>query len=44
VGNSVRTIDETVEAARSDITIMTNLLEARVLEGPADAFPACPRP
>ena len=38
VGNSVRTIDETVEAARADITIMTNLLEARVLEGSSAAF------
>ncbi len=33
VGNSVRTVSETALAARSDITIMTNLLEARVLIG-----------
>ena len=38
VGNSVRTVTETVQAAAGDITIMTNLLEARLLEGPEDLF------
>lgn len=38
VGNSVRTVAETAIAAQSDITIMTNLLEARVLSGPDATF------
>ncbi|MBI2802003.1 MAG: [protein-PII] uridylyltransferase [Gammaproteobacteria bacterium] len=37
VGHSVRTLDETHAAAATDITIMTNLLEARLLSG-ADAI------
>ncbi len=40
VGNSVRTIAETADAARGDVTIMTNLLEARLLVGTADIFEA----
>lgn len=35
VGHSVRSVAECVEAARGDITILTNLMEARVLRGPA---------
>ncbi len=34
VGHSVRTVDECAQAASGDITIMTNLMEARLLEGP----------
>ncbi len=34
VGHSVRTVSECVEAARGDLTILTNLMEARVLRGP----------
>ena len=34
VGHSVRTMKEAVSAARDDITIMTNLMEARTLCGP----------
>jgi len=35
VGASVRTVEQCVEAARDDVTIMTNLMEARLLAGPA---------
>jgi [protein-PII] uridylyltransferase len=35
VGASVRTVDQCVEAARNDVTVMTNLMEARLLAGPA---------
>ncbi|MGE3774868.1 MAG: nucleotidyltransferase domain-containing protein, partial [Gammaproteobacteria bacterium] len=40
VGHSVRTIEECVQAARDDITIMTNLMEARLVEGPPALFAA----
>ncbi|QFU77745.1 [protein-PII] uridylyltransferase [Halioglobus maricola] len=33
IGHSVRTVKECVENARGDITILTNLMEARVLRG-----------
>jgi len=33
IGHAVRTLDECVEAARRDITVQTNLLEARRLAG-----------
>lgn len=36
IGHSVRSIKDCVREARSDITIMTNLLEARHLSGQAD--------
>jgi [protein-PII] uridylyltransferase len=38
VGHSIRTIKECYEHARDDITIMTNLLEARPLVGSAELF------
>lgn len=34
IGHSVRTVPECIEAATSDITILTNLMEARVIRGP----------
>lgn len=37
---STRTIDETAEQACADQTVMTNLLEARLLDGPASLFQA----
>lgn len=36
IGHSVRTVDECVERARQDITILTNLMEARVIRGSED--------
>ncbi|WP_082880342.1 MULTISPECIES: [protein-PII] uridylyltransferase [unclassified Oleiphilus] len=33
IGHSVRTIDECIEAAKSDVTIATNLLETRTIDG-----------
>jgi len=36
IGHSVRTVQECVAQARKDITILTNLLEARVLCGPVE--------
>lgn len=38
VGQSVRSIQECIDAAREDITIATNLMEARPLIGPEDLF------
>lgn len=38
VGHSVRTVAECIEASASDITIETNLLEARLLCGADDLF------
>ena len=39
-GQSTRTVEETVELARRDQTVMTNLLEARLLHGPQALFEA----
>jgi len=33
IGHSVRSIDECIEAAREDVTILTNLLETRTIAG-----------
>ncbi|THF63457.1 [protein-PII] uridylyltransferase [Pseudothauera rhizosphaerae] len=38
IGHSVRTPDECLDAAAQDITVQTNLLEARLLTGNADLF------
>ncbi|WP_438864192.1 [protein-PII] uridylyltransferase [Neptunicella sp.] len=38
IGQSVRTIKECVKLAKNDITIATNLLESRVLEGCPDTY------
>ncbi|MFP4647925.1 MAG: [protein-PII] uridylyltransferase [Halorhodospira sp.] len=43
VGHSVRTIDECIEAAASDITIATNLIESRLLAGSAELYAAIRR-
>ena len=40
IGQTVRTLDECADAAQQDITIQTNLLEARLLTGNAALFEA----
>ena len=39
-GHSVRSVEECVEAARGDQTVMTNLMEARLVTGSAELFDA----
>ena len=38
VGHSVRTVQDCIEQARADITVATNLMEARLLCGPQQLF------
>ena len=38
IGHSVRTVAETFEAAENDITVMTNLLESRLISGEQQLF------
>jgi len=38
IGHSVRTVDECIEEATNDITVITNLMEARLLTGSHDLF------
>ena len=40
VGHSVRTVAESAEAARADLTVVTNLMEARLVAGDPEPFEA----
>jgi len=40
IGNSVRTVEQCREEAARDVTIATNLMEARLLAGPREPFAA----
>ena len=43
VGHSVRTVDQCIEAATGDVTIVTNLMEARLLDGNSALYEAMRR-
>jgi [protein-PII] uridylyltransferase len=43
VGHSVRTLDECEAQARSDVTVLTTLMETRLLHGPGRLFDELPR-
>ncbi|MCF6283195.1 MAG: [protein-PII] uridylyltransferase, partial [Candidatus Polarisedimenticolaceae bacterium] len=38
IGHSVRTVDDCINESRQDITVATNLMEARLLTGPISLF------
>ncbi|MCW8973135.1 MAG: [protein-PII] uridylyltransferase, partial [Gammaproteobacteria bacterium] len=40
IGHSVRTVEDCIEQARNDITVATNIMEARLLCGPRALFEA----
>ena len=40
IGHSVRTVKQCFEQARADLTVVTTLLEARLLDGPQELFAA----
>jgi [protein-PII] uridylyltransferase len=43
VGHSVRTLDDCFEQARDDVTVVTTLMETRLLVGPGNLFAELPR-
>jgi len=40
IGHSARTVGQCLEEARADLTVLTTLLEARLLDGPQELFEA----
>jgi [protein-PII] uridylyltransferase len=43
IGHSVRTVEQCRDSARDEITVLTNLLEARVIRGPTELMAAVRR-
>ncbi|HEY8521789.1 MAG TPA: [protein-PII] uridylyltransferase [Gammaproteobacteria bacterium] len=43
VGHAVRTLDECEQEARRDVTVLTTLMETRLLAGPGKSFAELPR-